>query len=57
MSEIISTTIELISPTLTPSLNFIEAELLKKQMNPIRWAIVKISENKLTLSVSYLKDN
>ena len=57
MSEIISTTIELISPTLPPSVNFIEAELLKKQMNPIRWAIVKISENKLTLSVSYLKDN
>ena len=57
MSEVISTTIEIVSPNMPPRVDFIEKELLKNKMNPIRWAIVKISENKLTLSVSYLKNN
>ena len=55
MSEVISTTIEIIAPTLPPSVEFIENEFEKNGLDVIRWAIIKIENSRLTLSISYLK--
>ena len=55
MSEVISTTIEIFSPKMPPCVDFIENELKKRELEPLRWAKVNIENNKLLLSVSYLK--
>ena len=34
----------------------IEAEVLRLGINPLRWAIVEVSERELSLSVSYEKN-
>lgn len=34
----------------------IEKELLENGINPLRWAIVDVSQEELTISVSYQKD-
>ena len=57
MSKVISTTIELITPKLPPCVEFIEEEFSKMGIKPVRWAITKIIENKLILSVSHLVDS
>ncbi len=40
-----------------PSTEYIENELLKKGINPLRWAIVKISKDKFTINCAYDKIN
>ncbi len=52
MSEIISKTIKIISPNMPPKVDFIEKEIVKNNIEPLRWAIVDINENELTISVS-----
>ena len=39
-----------------PSTEYIEAELLKQNINPLRWAIVHVSDNMYTVSVTNLKE-
>ena len=50
--EIISKLVE-IKITLPIDNDFIEAKLAEMGINPLRWAIVKVNGNKLTLSISY----
>ena len=50
--EIISKTITIKTEKLPPSVNFIENEIKKRGLEPVRWAIVEIEKNILTLSVS-----
>ena len=52
MAEIISKTIKINSPKLPPEIDFIENEIKNQKIEPLRWAIVDIKENTLTLSVS-----
>ena len=52
MNEVISKTININSPTMPPSVDFIENEIIKNKIEPLRWAIVDINQNNLTLSVS-----
>ncbi len=35
-----------------PKVSFIEDEIIKNGINPVRWAIVDINNNELTLNVS-----
>ena len=55
MSEVNSTLIKIKSPIMPPKVDFIEKKLLEMNFPPVRWAIVDIVDNELTLSVSYLK--
>lgn len=52
MSEIISKTIKIITDKMPPSVDFIEKEIIKNKIEPLRWAIVDIKDNELKLSVS-----
>lgn len=52
MSEVISKTIKIKTPKLPPEVEFIEKEIMANKIEPLRWAIVEIKENELTLSVS-----
>lgn len=52
MSEIISKTIKIIIDKMPPSVDFIEKEIIKNKIEPLRWAIVDIKDNELKLSVS-----
>ena len=52
MSEIISKTLKIKSPNMPPKADFIEQEIIKNNIEPLRWAIVDIVENELTISVS-----
>ena len=38
-----------------PKTDYIESELLKQNINPLRWAIVHVSDNMYTVSVTNLK--
>ena len=38
-----------------PTSEYIEAELRKQNINPLRWAIVHVSDNMCTVSVTNLK--
>lgn len=49
---VISKTIKIISPNMPPSVEFIENEIEKQGIEALRWAIVKVNNNKLTISVS-----
>lgn len=49
---IISKTIKIKSPNMPPSVDFIEMEIIKNKIEPLRWAIVNVVENELTISVS-----
>ena len=51
-NSIISKTIKIISPNLPPKVDFVIQEIRKQGLEPIRWAIVEIVENELTISVS-----
>ena len=35
-----------------PAVEFIEKEIIKNDIEPLRWAIVEINENELVVSVS-----
>ncbi|MBR5303265.1 MAG: hypothetical protein IKU37_00375 [Candidatus Gastranaerophilales bacterium] len=52
MNEIISKTIKIISPIMPPNVDFIEKEIEKQDIEALRWAIVEINENELTICVS-----
>ena len=52
MDKIISKTITIANPILPPTANFIEEEIKKQGINPLRWAIVDVNNNNLTLNIS-----
>ena len=57
MSEVISKTIKIKTEKLPPEVDFIENEIIKSGLEPLRWAIVEVEDNLLTLSVSGRKLN
>lgn len=40
----------------TPSAEYIESELIKRKINPLRWAVVGVSDTMYTISVTDLKE-
>ena len=52
MSEIISKTIKIKTPTLPPDTEFIENEIKRQGIEVLRWAIVEVENDILTLAVS-----
>ena len=52
MSEVISKTIKIKAEKLPPEVDFIEKEIIKVGLEPLRWAIVGAEGSELTLSVS-----
>ena len=52
MDKIISKTIKIISDSMPPKTSFIEREIKRQGINPVRWAIVEVNGNELTLNVS-----
>ena len=57
MSEVISKILKIKSPEMPPKVDFIEQEIIKNNIEPLRWAIVEAIENELTISVSGRKIN
>ena len=47
-----SKTIKIKTEILPPEVDFIETEIVKSGIEPLRWAIVDVKDNELTLSVS-----
>lgn len=39
-----------------PSVEYIENELTKRNINPLRWAVVHVSDKMYTVSVANLKE-
>ena len=39
-----------------PSVEYIEGELTKRNINPLRWAVVHVSDTIYTVSVANLKE-
>ena len=52
MSEIISKTIKIKTPVLPPDTEFIENEIKRQGIEVLRWAIVEVENDILTLAVS-----
>ena len=52
MSEVISKTIKIKADKLPPDIEFIEAEIVKSGIEPLRWAIVDVDDDILIISVS-----
>ncbi len=52
MSEIISKIIKIKTPKLPPDTDFIENEIQHQGIEALRWAIVEVEDNVLTLAVS-----
>jgi hypothetical protein len=52
--QIVSEIIE-IEKTDNPTTEYIESELKKRGITPLRWAIVKISEDNYTISCAFEK--
>lgn len=52
MNKVISKTIKIKTLSLPPKIDFIENEIKKNKIEPLRWAIVDVDNNILTLSVS-----
>lgn len=50
--EIVSTTIKITTPIMPPEVDYIENEIKKQGLDPLRWAIINVTDNELTLSVS-----
>ncbi len=40
----------------TPTTEYIETELIKRNINPLRWAVVHVSDKMYTVSVANLKE-
>ncbi len=57
MSEVISKTLKIKSLNMPPNVEFIEQEIIKNNIEPLRWAIVEVLDNELTISVSGRKLN
>ena len=57
MSEVISKTLKIKSPVMPPNVEFVEQEIIKNDIEPLRWAIVEVKEKELTISVSGRKLN
>ena len=53
--QIISETIE-IENNHNPSVEYIEGELTKLNINPLRWAVVHVSDKIYTLSVAKIEE-
>ena len=49
---VVSKTIKIISPNMPPNVEFIENEIEKQGIEALRWAIVEVNNNELTLCVS-----
>lgn len=52
MNEVISKTVKIKTPILPPEVDFIEQKIIEENIEPLRWAIVDIKDDILTLSVS-----
>lgn len=52
MKQIISKIIQIKTDKLPPSVDFIELEIRKNKIEPVRWAIVECKNNILTVSIS-----
>ena len=39
-----------------PTTEYIEGELIKRNINPLRWAVVAVSDTMYTISVTDLKE-
>lgn len=39
-----------------PTVEYVESELTKRNINPLRWAIVHVSDKMYTVSVANLKE-
>ncbi len=52
MKKIVSKTIKIKADFMPPGVSFIEKEIKKQGFSPIRWAIVEVEDNILTLSIS-----
>ncbi len=50
--KIVSKIIKIKSKTMPPKIDFIENEIKKEGIEPIRWAIVEIEDNILTVCAS-----
>ena len=57
MSEVISKTLKIKSPVMPPSVDYIEKEIIKNDIEPLRWAIVDVQDEILVVSVSGRKLN
>ena len=57
MSEVISKIIKIITPKMPPDVEFIELQIEKQGIEALRWAIVEVEKNELTISVSGRKLN
>ena len=55
MSKIISETIKIISESIPPTTDFIINQIRLNGFEPVRWAIVEIKGNELTLNISGYK--
>ena len=40
----------------TPTTEYIETELIKRNIKPLRWAVVSVSDKMYTISVTDLKE-
>ena len=52
MDKVISKTIKIMSQEMPPRVDFIEKEIIKNGLEPLRWAIVDVENNMLTLNIS-----
>ena len=52
MNSVISKIIKIQVEKMPPAVEFIEKEIIKNDIEPLRWAIVEINENELVVSVS-----
>ncbi len=53
--QIVSETVE-IENNHNPSVEYIEGELTKRNIKPLRWAVVHVSDKMYTLSVAKIKE-
>ena len=52
MSDVISKIIKIKTEKLPPEVSFIEEEIVKQGLEPLRWAIIEVKNNELTVSAS-----
>lgn len=50
--KLVDKIIKIKSPKMPPEVAFIENEIRKLNFEPIRWAIIEVNENELTISLS-----
>lgn len=53
--QVISEIVEIANNN-SPTVEYIEAELTKRNINPLRWAIVHVDDKMYTVSVANLKE-